>query len=87
MPQVIVRRPLHPTIGRPWSTMTPEMRALVGRLLELNHERYATEVVAGLHERKGRKQCRTCRQDGFFQPNRTSDIELVQIDFIDDHDA
>lgn len=30
----------------------PALRQVLGRLLELNHARYAAEVAAGLHERK-----------------------------------
>jgi hypothetical protein len=34
-------------------TVHPEVRAeLLDRLLELNHERYTTEVAAGLHNKK-----------------------------------
>ena len=29
-------------------------REVLGRLLELNHQRYAEEVAAGLHEKKGK---------------------------------
>ena len=28
---------------------------MLGRLLELNHERYAAEVAAGLHDKKAKK--------------------------------
>nr|WP_245592422.1 DNA methyltransferase [Actinomadura rifamycini] len=37
-------------------TVGPEIqRELVDRLLELNHERYAAEVAAGLHDKKAKK--------------------------------
>lgn len=37
-------------------TVSPEAKdELLDRLLELNHERYAAEVAAGLHERKAKK--------------------------------
>ncbi|MEU8799535.1 DNA methyltransferase [Spirillospora sp. NPDC048819] len=41
-------------------------RELVDRLLELNHERYAAEVAAGLHDKKARKggRSRTSERDG-----------------------
>lgn len=44
-------------------------RELVDRLLELNHERYAAEVAAGLHDKKVRKGARgsTADQEGLFQ--------------------
>jgi hypothetical protein len=29
---------------------------ILDRLLELNHERYAAEVKAGLHDKRGRKR-------------------------------
>lgn len=43
-------------------------RELVDRLLELNHERYAAEVAAGLHDKKRAKggRGRTADQDGLF---------------------
>ena len=31
-------------------------REVLGRLLELNHQRYAEEVAAGLHEKRGSKK-------------------------------
>jgi hypothetical protein len=31
---------------------------VLDRLLELNHERYATEVADGLHDKKGSKRIR-----------------------------
>src|ERR1700693_367265 len=37
-------------------TISPEAKdELLDRLLELNHERYAAEVAAGLHDKKARK--------------------------------
>ena len=37
-------------------TVSPEAKdELLARLLELNHERYAAEVAAGLHEKRGKK--------------------------------
>ncbi len=37
-------------------TVSPEAKdELLDRLLELNHERYATEVAAGLHDKKAKK--------------------------------
>lgn len=37
-------------------TVSPEAKdELLDRLLELNHERYAAEVAAGLHDKKARK--------------------------------
>jgi hypothetical protein len=37
-------------------TVSPEAREeLLDRLLELNHERYAAEVAAGLHDKKAKK--------------------------------
>jgi hypothetical protein len=41
-------------------------RELVDRLLELNHERYAAEVAAGLHDKKGKKRPKAGEQDGLF---------------------
>ena len=38
-------------------TVHPEVQTeLLDRLLELNHERYAAEVAAGLHDKKGAKK-------------------------------
>jgi hypothetical protein len=44
-------------------------REILDRLLELNHERYAEEVAAGLHDKKGRaaKRGAVGDQDGLFQ--------------------
>lgn len=37
-------------------TVSPEAKdELLDRLLELNHERYAAEVAAGLHDKKAKK--------------------------------
>ncbi|MGZ3625707.1 MAG: hypothetical protein ACXVB7_21710, partial [Ktedonobacteraceae bacterium] len=36
-------------------------REVLGRLLQLNHERYAEEVKMGLHEKGGRKNVRMQR--------------------------
>ncbi|MBW8485536.1 Eco57I restriction-modification methylase domain-containing protein [Actinomadura parmotrematis] len=48
-------------------TVTPIIqRELVDRLLELNHERYAAEVAAGLHDKKGSKKRQQDEQDGLF---------------------
>ncbi|MFD0856871.1 hypothetical protein ACFQ07_31855 [Actinomadura adrarensis] len=41
-------------------------RELVDRLLDLNHERYAAEVAAGLHDKKGKKRPKAGEQDGLF---------------------
>ncbi|NKZ02878.1 Eco57I restriction-modification methylase domain-containing protein [Actinomadura latina] len=41
-------------------------REFVDRLLELNHERYAAEVAAGLHDKKGKKRPKASEQDGLF---------------------
>ncbi|MGI5420322.1 Eco57I restriction-modification methylase domain-containing protein [Actinomadura luteofluorescens] len=42
-------------------------REFVDRLLELNHERYAAEVAAGLHDKKkGGKRLKAGGQDGLF---------------------
>lgn len=38
-------------------------REILDRLLELNHERYAEEVAAGLHDKKGRKAKSTAHQE------------------------
>ncbi|MGI8333664.1 Eco57I restriction-modification methylase domain-containing protein [Actinomadura scrupuli] len=50
---------IHP-VGRDTRfTVGPAVqRELVDRLLELNHERYAAEVAAGLHDKKTRKPAR-----------------------------
>lgn len=41
-------------------TMSKDVRPeVLGRLLELNHQRYAEEVAAGLHEKKGNKDAGT----------------------------
>jgi hypothetical protein len=50
---------IHP-VGRDTRfTVGPAVqRELVDRLLELNHERYAAEVAAGLHEKKTKKTAR-----------------------------
>jgi hypothetical protein len=47
---------IHP-VGRDTRfTVGPAMqREIVDRLLELNHERYAAEVAAGLHDKKNKK--------------------------------
>ena len=37
-------------------------REIVDRLLELNHERYAAEVAAGLHDKKTKRAARSPRQ-------------------------
>ncbi|ACY98105.1 Eco57I restriction-modification methylase domain-containing protein [Thermomonospora curvata] len=49
-------------------TVGPGVRQeLVDRLLELNHERYAAEVAAGLHDKKkGRGKGSAAEQDGLF---------------------
>ncbi|MEU8124667.1 DNA methyltransferase [Spirillospora sp. NPDC049024] len=41
-------------------------REFVDRLLELNHGRYAAEVAAGLHDKRGGKRPRAGEQDGLF---------------------
>jgi hypothetical protein len=46
-------------------TVGPAVRQeILDRLLELNHERYAAEVAAGLHDKK--KQARKSTQEGLF---------------------
>ena len=40
--------------GVRYTISEPARRQVLGRLLELNHARYAAEVAAGLHEKKGR---------------------------------
>jgi hypothetical protein len=46
----------HPVGREKRYTVGPAVqRELVDRLLELNHERYAAEVAAGLHERKAKR--------------------------------
>ncbi|MFI0370846.1 Eco57I restriction-modification methylase domain-containing protein [Actinomadura sp. 1N219] len=60
----------HHPVGRETRyTVGPAVqRELVDRLLELNHERYAAEVAAGLHDKKGKKggRARASEQDGLF---------------------
>lgn len=58
----------HHNIGRETRyTVGPAVqRELVDRLLELNHERYAAEVAAGLHDKKGKKRPKASKQDGLF---------------------
>ncbi|MFG2021459.1 Eco57I restriction-modification methylase domain-containing protein [Actinomadura geliboluensis] len=58
----------HHDIGRETRyTVGPAVqRELVDRLLELNHERYAAEVAAGLHDKKGKKRRKASEQDGLF---------------------
>jgi len=41
-------------------------REFVDRLLELNHERYAAEVAAGLHDKKKGRATPTAEQKGLF---------------------
>ena len=49
-------------------TVSPAAKdELLDRLLELNHQRYATEVAAGLHEKRKTKKVTTRR------PTRTAD--------------
>ena len=38
--------------GVRYTISEPARRLVLGRLLELNHTRYAAEVAAGLHEKK-----------------------------------
>lgn len=46
-------------------TVSPEAKdELLDRLLELNHERYAVEVAAGLHDTKTRKKAAVKRAPG-----------------------
>ena len=43
-------------------TVSPEAKdELLDRLLELNHERYAAEVAAGLHDKRLRRRRRSAR--------------------------
>jgi hypothetical protein len=45
-------------------TVGPVVRQeILDRLLELNHERYAAEVAAGLHDKKGRKRPKQAAED------------------------
>ncbi len=47
----------HDTRQGPRYTIGPVVRQeILDRLLELNHERYAAEVKAGLHDKRGRKR-------------------------------
>jgi len=47
----------HDTRQGPRHTIGPVVRQeILDRLLELNHERYAAEVKAGLHDKRGRKR-------------------------------
>jgi hypothetical protein len=47
----------HDTRQGPRYTIGPVVRLeILDRLLELNHERYAAEVKAGLHDKRGRKR-------------------------------
>ncbi len=41
--------------GLRYTLSEPARREVLDRLLRLNHERYAEEVAAGLHERRGHK--------------------------------
>jgi hypothetical protein len=57
----------HPVGRETRYTVGPAVqRELVDRLLELNHERYAAEVAAGLHDKKGKKRPKAGEQDGLF---------------------
>ncbi|SFP25269.1 hypothetical protein SAMN04489713_112293 [Actinomadura madurae] len=58
----------HHPVGRETRyTVGPAVqRELMDRLLELNHERYAAEVAAGLHDKKGKKRPKAGEQDGLF---------------------
>ncbi|MEU8799560.1 type IIL restriction-modification enzyme MmeI [Spirillospora sp. NPDC048819] len=58
----------HHPVGRETRyTVGPAVqRELVDRLLELNHERYAAEAAAGLHDKKGKKRPKASEQDGLF---------------------
>ncbi|RFU39425.1 hypothetical protein DZF91_22405 [Actinomadura logoneensis] len=48
-------------------TVAPAIqREFVDRLLELNHERYAAEVAAGLHDKKGKKKAQKVENPGLF---------------------
>lgn len=42
--------------GLRYTISEPARREVLARLLALNHERYAAEVKAGLHEKKGKKK-------------------------------
>jgi len=47
----------HDTRQGPRYTIGPVVRQeILDRLLELNHERYAAEVKAGLHDKRSRKR-------------------------------
>jgi hypothetical protein len=49
--------------GLRFTISEPARREVLGRLLQLNHERYAEEVAQGLHE-KGRKAAKTAGRAG-----------------------
>ncbi|HEY0169146.1 MAG TPA: type IIL restriction-modification enzyme MmeI [Jatrophihabitans sp.] len=55
-------------------TVHPEVQAeLLDRLLELNHERYAAEVAAGLHDKKGGKKPMKTSQSKGAEPTLFGD--------------
>lgn len=41
--------------GAPFTIAPDARKEVLRRLLKLNHERYAEEVAAGLHDKKGKK--------------------------------
>ncbi len=54
-------------------------RAVLGRLLALNHERYAAEVAAGLHGKKGSRQDAKAQRAGAKSPKVTPDEAAGQL--------
>jgi hypothetical protein len=55
----------HDTRQGPRYTIGPLVRQeILDRLLELNHERYAAEVAAGLHDKRTRSKKRSGQEQG-----------------------
>lgn len=51
-------------------------REVLDRLLELNHQRYAQEVAAGLHDKKPAKAATTPKRRAAAAPDRQNTLEL-----------